>query len=199
MSERTAAASVGQKSRIEIKRTLNRLDFIVQPRMDALQELIPPLIQDAVAQLKTFVDVTNEWVRGQAVPVTRIAIGCGAMLEADGVVPAYTKVAALLPLLKIDPLLHRDLQLRLNSPVRSVSMEELPINVLGTWSVLFMSLGMGDPRVAGNFSNTRHFVQCAVDVNTDAHRTAPIPAANLDALFSELFGLTLGLLNEGAK
>lgn len=206
-AEKTASASVDTITRIEIKQTINRLDWILLPRVEQVFEAAGPgpgvaLMADASYELDRLILWVSQWLSSVDDPITRIAVGCGAMLPAKDRDWSYEKLAQLLPI-KLDSKRDSDFQLRLNRPLISSTVGGLTVNVLASWaSVQFTSSFVG---IVGGSSGPisqlgqDHFVQAALDVNTDANRVEALPKENLTGLLNELKAISLRLLAEGVK
>lgn|GEM_PF-4274333 len=202
MAESSTGAVLDAFRRVEIKQQMNRLDFVVQPRLDQIPEDGPPLLQDAVSEMRTLVGWVAAWMGKQPPEVIRIAIGAGAVLNGLDRDWTYRKLGALLPMIQLDPVRHRDFQLRLNTPVLSHHVPSLEINALATWSAMFMQVGFfgvgGPAQLPGLGMSQKHFVHCALDVNTDAVRTEPLPVEVLVPTLDEVLNVSCQLLG-GAK
>lgn len=201
-AEISAGAALGTSMRLEVKRQLNRVDFTIQPRVDIIPDDGPLLIEDALEKLDQLTNWVSTWAERQEPIIVRTAVGCGAMLRRADREAAYSTLAQLLPLIKLEPE-HRDFMLRINRPISSKIVNDLEINVMGTWAAIFMAAGFfgigptqGTPILG---ASQIHFAQCVADVNTDVMRTVPFQPTEFRPLMQELLATAETLLHEGAK
>ncbi|AMM23839.1 hypothetical protein AX767_05370 [Variovorax sp. PAMC 28711] len=203
MSERVASAPLDARRRIEIKFTMNRMDCVVQPRLDVMPESIPPVLFDAVEEIRDLARRLEAWLSGQQMPIYRVAIGGGALFPVADRDAGYRKLAELLSFVNLDSSRHKDFQLRVNTPLASALIPDLQINALATWASIFVNASMfdGTAPTTGIALNTiqNSYVQSILDVNTDADRNQPIPREKIVGVISELASVCDNILNKGMQ
>jgi hypothetical protein len=170
--------------RLEVKRTLNRIDCILQAIPSEVVGPMP-LINDTTSVLPKFSSLVAKWASSQAQGVTRIALGCNAFLAVENVEVGYIKLKELIKVIEIDVNRFKELRFQVNLPFSSSVSEEITINRLSNWAVIGFRaalIGLEAPR----YFDEMHYVSCSLDVNTNAERTQPISSDLLEKLTEEL-------------
>lgn len=180
----SSAIGVWNGFRLEVKRTFNRIDFILQAIPSEAAGPMP-LIHDATSVLPKFSSLIAKWASNQAQGVIRVALGCNAFLAAENVEAGYIKLKELIKVIDIDVNRFREFRFQVNLPFSSSVSEETTINRLSNWGVIGLRaalIGVEAPR----YFDDKHYVSCSMDVNTNAERTQPISIDLLEKLIEEL-------------
>ena len=200
-AENSAVAKIDSKTLFEVRQQLNRIDFVIRPKFDVSIEDGLPLLDDATVEMERLAHWVFPWITTQPTNVVRVAIGCAGLLPMRDNKETYAKLAQLLPMVTFSPE-DSDFQLRINRPIFSKSVD-VKINVLATWAAVNVTaglIGMGSnvatPMLSASQSS---FVQCHLDVNTDAVRTDPIDVAKLPKLLEEVLAISEKLFKNSQK
>jgi hypothetical protein len=116
---------------------------------------------------------------------TRIAFAGTVLTPAAGIHDSYSKLAALLQSVNVQPGKMRDFVFRVNWPI---TVESVEINRLTTWStVLFRTVSLMDGMPAPVLEN--HYAQLEFDINTALSHTTKFTPQELRNVFSNLVAL----------
>lgn len=196
-SNETSAVGDWEGLRLEVKRTFNRIDFIV--RDVSTEEVAPmPLIKDIKSVLSKFSVLIAKWACIQPDGVIRIAIGCNAFLLSESVRDSYIKLKSLIKVIDIDVERFREFRFQVNLPKTSLVSSDIIINRLSHWGSIAMRaalLGIDAPR----YFDEKNYVSCSLDVNTDGERTQPIDGELLERLVEELSLICSEILDVGVS
>lgn len=199
-------ASLGESSavgswdslRVEVKRTLNRVDFIVQPVPDQLQVVQLPTLSDLGELLPKFTSIVGQWIAGQAQEITRLAIGCGALLPTENNAQSYLRLKELIRVIEIDAARFRDMQFQVNLPVKATAVPELLVNRISSWAAIEFHFKLMAP-TAEQPAVTSYFSTCSIDVNTDAARVVAFDPSVLPLVLGELCQKAIEILDNGIE
>lgn len=182
--------------RIEVHRTINRLDCFLRPTPAPQFEM--PLLSSLGTLLPEFTALLANWTMQQSQEVVRIALGCGGLLAAESVEDSYRKLREMIRVISVDAERFRDFQFQVNLRTKSKNDVDLLLNRITNWSaVQFQATlsGAGIPQTV----QTMHFCACAIDVNTDGDRTTPLNKNTIRPVVEELCQEALGILDEGIE
>jgi hypothetical protein len=181
--------------RLEVKRTFNRIDFILQVvPTEAVGPM--PMIQNAKAVLPKFSALVAKWASAQNQGVIRIALGCNAFLQAQSVEDSYVKLKELIKVIDIDVGRFKEFRFQVNLPQPSSVSPEIVVNRLSHWASVALRaalIGVEAPR----YFDDKHYVSCSLDINTDGERTQPINSNLLEKLTEELSSTCADILDAG--
>lgn len=183
--------------RASIKRLINRIDILVSPFPSTPLDF--PLLSSLSTLLPSFSSSVASWYSTQDQDVTRIAIGCGGLLEVANRVENYKKLHDLIRVINVDVDRFRDFNFQVNLPSTSNSEPNLTINRLTNWAAIEAQLGLIDPSGNKSATQTRHFCRCTADINTDGERVTPIAKAKIGSLIDEMTAITLQVLEKGIE
>lgn len=195
-SGEATAAGNWSPGRVEIKQTINRIDCILQPLPPNSPEM--PLLLDIGVLLPQFSSLLGKWAMGQQQEVVRIALGCGALLEAEDVRSSYLKLRELVRVIDVDVERFRDMQFQVNLPIQSRVFPELILNRLTRWSAVKVQAGLITGGATQPFL-ARQFSVCAIDFSTDGDRTIPLPNMEIGPLLEELSVEAVEILDGGLE
>lgn len=189
------AAGIWSSGRVEIRRTINRIDCLLQPALPTHAEL--PLLSDVEALLPAFTALLSNWVQSQPQDVVRIALGCGGVMDVVDIKEGYIKLRDLVRVIKIDVDRFSEFLFQVNLSKQSINQPELLLNRLTTWSVLQAQMGIigGHPMAVQN----RSLCTCVIDINTDANRSIPLEKRGIGKLLNEMCLETIHLLDQGIE
>lgn len=182
--------------RVEIKRTINRIDCILQPPLPTQPEL--PLLSAIDALLPQFASVLAEWATNQSQDVVRIALGCNGLMSVTDVNEGYRKLHDMVRVINVDAERFRDMQFQVNLPAQSKSDQELLLNRLTTWSAIQVQAGIFSPGAVQAVEN-RHYCVCSIDINTDGDRTTPLFKSGIGVLIAEMCQEAIVILDQGIE
>lgn len=189
------AVGVWSSNRVEVRRTINRIDCILLPTPTSQPEL--PLLSDVASLLPVFTSKLSDWAQNQTQEVVRIALGCGGILEVADITEGYKKLRDLVRVIKIDVDRFRDFSFQVNLSTQSKGQQELLLNRLTTWAVVQAQLGIiGGPSTA---VQNRSLCTCVIDINTDANRTIPLEKSGIKKLLDEICQEAIHLLDQGIE
>lgn len=179
-----SAVGVWEGLRLEVKRTFNRIDFIVQDRpTEAMGPM--PLIEDAKSVMPVFSSLIAKWASSQPKGIIRIALGCNAFLLSKSVEDSYVKLKGLIKVIDIDVSRFREFRFQVNLPITSSVSPDITINRLSNWASIAIRaalIGVEAPR----YIDDKHYVSCSLDVNTNGERTQPINVDLIERIIEEL-------------
>jgi hypothetical protein len=184
--------------RVEVKRTLNRVDFIVQPVPDPQQVAQLTTLSNVGELFPKFTSIVGQWIAAQTQEITRLAIGCGALLPTDDVAQSYLKLKQLIRVVEIDAERFRDMQFQVNLPVKATTVPELLLNRISSWASIGVHVKLMTP-IAEHLAATSYFTTCSIDVNTDAAQTVALEASLLPLLLGELCQKAIEILENGIE
>lgn len=190
-----SAVGVWEGLRLEVKRTFNRIDFIVQ---DVATEVMGPmpLIKDIKSVLPKFSSLIAKWASAQPKGVIRIALGCNAFLLSQSVEDSYVKLKDLIKVIDIDVARFKEFRFQVNLPKISSFSPDITINRLSNWASIGIRaalIGVEAPR----YFDDKHYVSCSLDVNTDGERTQPINVVLVEKITAELSQICAEILDVG--
>ncbi len=190
------ATAIGDWSsgRMVVKRTINRIDFVLQPIVGTAPEI--PLLSDIGRTLTKLSSLVAKWTSQQAQDVVRIAVGCGAYLPVADTDESYRTLRDLIRVIKIDAERFRDLQFQVNLSIQSKTEPELRLNRITNWASVRMEASFLSPGALQPMQS-QYFSTCTVEVNTDAPRTTPIEKNTVELLIDEACRETLEILDRG--
>lgn len=182
--------------RVEIKRTINRIDCILQSPLPTKPEL--PLLSDVEALLSQFASLLSGWATNQSQDVVRIALGCNGLMSVTDVNEGYRKLHEMVRVINVDAERFRDMQFQVNLPAQSKSDQELLLNRLTTWSTVQVQAGIFGPGAVHAVENA-HYCVCSIDINTDGDRTIPLLKSGIGVLINEMCQEAIGILDRGIE
>ncbi|MBI2725014.1 MAG: hypothetical protein HYX42_02070 [Polaromonas sp.] len=182
---------------LEVKRSLNRVDFLIRPVPDPQQDSPVAVILDIEARFNKFLPLVKRWMLNQSVAVNRIAIGCGALLPATDVEDSYKKLKQFIKVIDIDASRFREMQFQVNLPIPSKSESPMVLNRITSWASIGFQSGTIGNIVDQGPAIASHFAVCNIDVSSDAARKIPISTSVLESLLSEVSSEVLGILDQG--
>jgi hypothetical protein len=191
----SSAVGVWEGLRLEVKRTFNRIDFIVQDVPSEAQGPMP-LIKDVKSILPKFSSLIAKWASTPSKGVIRIALGCNAFLLSESVENSYVKLKGLIKVIDVDVARFKEFRFQVNLPKTSSVSPDITINRLSNWASIAMRaalIGIEAPR----FFDDKHYVSCSLDVNTDGGRTQPINVDLVEKLTEELSLMCAEILDVG--
>jgi hypothetical protein len=191
----TSAVGVWEDFRLDVKRTFNRIDFIVQGVPTEVVGPIP-LIKDVKSVLPKFSSLIAKWGSTQPKGVIRIALGCNAFLLSQSVEDSYVKLKDLIKVIDIDVARFKEFRFQVNLPKTSSTSPDITINRLSNWASIAIRaalIGVEAPR----YFDDKHYVSCSLDVNTDSERTQPINVDMVEKLTEELSLICTEILEVG--
>ena len=167
-----------------------RVDWLAGPIPTS--DTIMPSMGDFVAASGKFLSVLQPWLSVPPLNVSRIAYGVTVKLPTLDKIDAYTKIAALLPALTIDPVGSRDLNYSINRPRQSSVVNELRINRLSKWSVVTLTL----LTPASTLIPQKTFCRLELDINTDLESTGPFAGVAAE-IVNEMNAFSTEILEHG--
>lgn len=190
-----SAVGVWEGLRLEVKRTFNRIDFVVQ---DVPTDMMGPmpLIKDVRSVLPKFSSLVALWVSKQTKGVIRIALGCNAFLLSQSVEDSYVKLKGLINVIDIDVARFKEFRFQVNLPKTSSVSPSITINRLSNWASIAIRaalIGIDAPR----YFDDKYYVSCSLDVNTDGERTEPINVDLVERITEELSLICAEILEVG--
>lgn len=195
-SHESSAVGIWEGLQLEVKRTFNRLDFIVQ--VVPSETLGPaPFIEDIKSLLPKFSAVIAKWAVNAPSGVIRLALGCNAFFPTSSNADNYAKLKELVKVIVIDVSKFKEFKFQVNLPITSKSCPGLIVNRLSNWSSLSMRGGFIGGAEAPRFFEDAYYVSCSLDVNTDAGRSEPIDHSSVEKLTDELAQICEQILYEG--
>ena len=190
-----SAVGVWEGLRLEVKRTFNRIDFIVQDVPTDVAGPMP-LIKDVKSVLPRFSSLIANWASTQPKAVVRIALGCNALLLSQSVEDSYVRLKNLIKVIDIDVARFREFRFQVNLPKISSVSPDITINRLSNWASIAIRaalIGVEMPR----YFDEKNYVSCSLDINTDGERTQPINADLIKKITEELSLISSEILDEG--
>lgn len=181
--------------RLEVKRSFNRVDVILQAAPTEAAGPMP-MIQDAMVVLPKLSVSVAKWAAVQNQGVVRIALGCNAFLRAQSIEDSYVKLKKLIKVIDIDATRFKEFRFQVNLPKHSSVSPEIVVNRLSNWaSIAFRAslIGVETPR----YFDEKYYVSCSLDVNTDSERIQPINSELVENLTAELAITCADILNAG--
>ena len=171
-----------------------RLDAVPDPQQ------VPQLttLSDVGELFPKFTSRVGQWIAVQTQEVTRLAIGCGALLPAEDVAQSYLKLKQLIRVIEIDAERFRDMQFQVNLPVKATAVPELLLNRISSWAAIGVHLKLMTP-TAEQLSVMSYFTTCSIDVNTDAARVGAFEVSLLPQVLGELCQKAIEILDNGIE
>lgn len=187
-----------EKGELILAETQTRIDWIYRVPQTTETTTIGSL-PESFTSLRTIVD---PWLQTEGLPVfTRVAFGAEVRLLATDRQSAYKDLASLLQALRLDLETDSDVQLQINRPIESTTVEGLELNRLSRWAVvnsLLLTLPT-DVATGAQAVRSEFFTQAALDFNTDKHATRCYDSVEISALLEELYSEAIKTLNEGIQ
>ena len=180
--------------RLEVKRTFNRIDFVVQAMPSETEPM--PLIKDVQLVLPRVSSRIARWVSTQSQGVVRIALGCNALLLSQSNEDSYVKLKNLIKVIDVDVGRFKEFRFQVNLPSPSSVSPDITINRLSNWASIALRsalLGIDAPQ----FFDDKNYVSCSLDVNTDGERNLPITVDLIEKLTEELSLICIDTLDKG--
>ena len=184
--------------RVEVRRTINRFDFILQPIPDLQQDGHVPSMSGLEELFPRFTSAVGRWITGQSQEVIRVAVGCGGLLATDDVAQTYLKLKQLVKVVEIDADRFRDMQFQVNLPVHAKTDPDLLLNRITSWTSIRVEAKLIGPAAEQALAPS-HFVTCTIDINTDAARTAPFEMRVVGDLLAEMCQGAIEVLDNGIE
>lgn len=183
---------------LELKTTLNRLDIIINSKLDPVIGLmaIPSIgtisiIQELLSNLSEI--LFKEWKSN----VLRLAVGTNMNVRIDDSRSGYAVLKEMLPFLGFDLDLVSDFSMQLNASRPSRADVGLMLNRIVKWAVARVEFGSIP---FGNLSSTvQHYGRLELDFNTPADHKLPLVLEHLNSIVNELSGDVLSLLKGGGS
>lgn len=191
-----SAVGTWEGSRLEIKRTFNRIDFILQAIPSELSPIA--LIPDVQLILPKFSAAVAKWASSQSQGIVRIAVGCGAFFPASGLIDSYVKLRELVKVINVDVERFREFRFQVNLPITSEVLHDLRINRLTNWASVAFRAGLIGADNA-HFFDEKFYCTCGLDVNTDADRAESFSVDIIEKLSQELCAVNLDVLAYGIE
>ena len=190
----SSAFGVWNDRRLEVRRTFNRIDFILQDPPSTVAPVA--LIQDIQAVIPIFSTLVSQWAATQDQEVVRIALGCNALLPCSNVKDSYSKLRDLVKVISVDVERFKEFRFQVNLPISSTVSNEIIINRLSNWASIGLRAGLISTENT-RFFDEKHYVSCTLDINTGADRTDPIPRDFIERISSELSSICVDILIKG--
>lgn len=189
------AEGVWMEKKIEVRKHVNRLDFILSPV--AKDEFERDALDQWRSDLPVFLDVVGGWLAIASIPVIRCAVSLVGLLPVDSRDDGYIEFGNYVRPVKMRVKDFSDINFQVNIPIASTVVQGLEINRISSWAVAFakvVSMGLG-----GNLmhSETTYALRALVDVNTSAERSEPLPSNTLKNILVELSGSMVEILDKG--
>lgn len=190
----SSALGVWNDLKLEVKRTFNRIDFIIQqPSLDGVPL---PLIKDVQTVIPIFTSLISKWAALQGQEVVRIALGCNAYLLSSNIKDSYLKLRDLVKVISVDVERFKEFRFQVNLPISSTASNDIIINRLSNWAAIILRSGLIMPAGTQTF-NEDYYVSCTLDVNTDGERTEPITRELIEKISNELSSNCVDILIKG--
>lgn len=190
-----SAAGPWEEHRFEVKRTLNRIDFLVNPTMTVPEVTLIAVPSNVTLELARKVIA---WLPTQSQSINRMAVGCGALWEVGSIEDGNRKVAEMTDVFSRDMSGYRDLQIQLNNRKNSAVKPGLTLNRIARSSTLAIESGVFSPGTIQRMT-TKHFTAFVTDVNTDGESIEVLPPDLLPSLLLELIEESNSLLASGVS
>lgn len=191
----SSAVGIWDELRVEVKRTFNRIDFILQAI--PTESVGPmPMILDVEVVMPKFSSLVAKWAAIQTQGVVRIAVGCNAFLQAKSVKDSYFKLKELVKVIDIDVDRFKEFRFQVNLPTPSSVSPDMLVNRLSNWASVSLRaalMGVEAPR----YFDDKYYVSCSLDVNTDSERTQSINSELIEKLTEELSLTCADILDSG--
>jgi hypothetical protein len=179
---------------LEIKRAINRLDFLIAPPPPAAPEI--PLISNPAVLLQELSQKVAHWQQAQSQDIIRMAVGCGALFPIPNADTGNKKINELTGVFLGEMQGYRDLLIQLNKPHTSDAEPGLLVNRIVRSMIVKVEAGIFSV-VATQPLATLFFATFATDVNTDGDRNLPLKKEKIKPLLKELTEKTIDLLANG--
>lgn len=173
------ATGIFDELRFEVRRSFNRVDFIIQPI--PLPTLQVSLIRDLESCIKKLKQTTYKYI-GNKDDLIRIAFGGNHLYEVENPVEAYKKLSSLTGQNFIFGK-HKDVIFQINIPSKSTAKPGLSINRLTHWVSPTITINQISESTA---SKTHFFCGCVADFNTDAENKSTFEPKYLEPIIEEL-------------
>ncbi len=190
----SSAVGVWNDLRLEVKRTFNRIDFILQVPPSEVAPV--PLIKDVQTVIPIFSSLVSKWAAIQAQGVVRIALGCNAFLLSSNVADSYSKLRDLVKVISVDVERFKEFRFQVNLPISSMVSNTITINRLSNWASIVLRSGLISAENT-RFFDEQYYVSCTLDVNTDGGRTEPITRESIEKISNELSSICVDILTNG--
>ena len=196
-SHEMSSTGVWQSMLFEVKRSVNRLDFIIQatPQEGATIALFEN-VNDVLTILTKKI---SDWIGTQEQGINRIAIGWNAYKSEENAKEAYCTLKDFVKILTIEDNKFKDFNLQVNIPVASSSIPEITINRLTNAAVILVRSELVGLENSNKFFDEKFFFTCRLDINTSAERIENIPINSIGGLIAELCESANNILVNGIQ
>jgi len=149
--------------------------------------------------LDRFDRILRKWLNEDRL-FQRLALGVVVLAPVTDRLEGYRAVQPYLPAVKLSPETSSDFQYQINRPRISTVVTGLKVNRLSHWSVAVQrQIGFVGTLQGLHQAEAFETYACraALDVNSDADRTEPLPREHVSNLWQEFEGLAIELANGG--
>lgn len=168
---------------LEVKKTINRLDFLVKPRPATSPDI--PLIAQPTTVKAQLSERVAKWASNQEQEICRVAVGCGGMWPVTDTAEGNKAVSELTGVFSSPMTEYRDLQVQLNKTTYSHTEPSILINRVVRCFSLKIEVGLFSGPAQFPMQNL-FFTVFVTDVNSDADRKESIDTKLISPLIEEL-------------
>jgi len=189
------ADGVWMDKKIEVRKHVNRIDFVLSPV--AKDEFERDALDHWRADLPVFLNVVGDWLAVANIPVIRCAVSLVGLLPVDSRDDGYVEFGNYVRPVKVRVRDFSDINFQVNIPTTSGVVHGLELNRISSWAVAFAKVvSMG---LAGNLmhSETTYALRALVDINTSSERSEPLPTDALKKIILELSDSMVEILDKG--